>query len=123
MLGKSQTGSSTISVAQRKSNRMPDLMNEEAGEIKSNLDDLKKFSYHFVCVGGIGMSAIAQILRGQGHTVSGSDRNHDRKITPEIFQKLQSQGISLYPQNGSGVKQNTDFIVYLFLKEGLQEKM
>ncbi len=76
-----------------------------------NHGDLRKHSYHFVGIGGIGMSAIAQILRGQGHTVSGSDRNHDRKITPEIFQKLQSQGISLYPQNGSGIEQNTNFIV------------
>ena len=60
-----------------------------------NQGDLRKHSYHFVGIGGIGMSAIAQILRGQGHTVSGSDRNHDRKITPEVFQKLQSQGISV----------------------------
>ena len=90
---------------------MPDLMNEEAGEIKSNWDDLKKFSYHFVGVGGIGMSAIAQVLREQGHIVSGSDRNYDKQITPYLFSALVCKGISLHPQDGSGVKENTDFVV------------
>ncbi len=60
-------------------------MKEEAGEINANRDDLKKFSYHFIGVGGIGMSAIAQVLSEQGHTVSGSDRNYDKQITPYVF--------------------------------------
>jgi len=111
MLGKFQTGSATVSVAQRKSSRMPDLMNEEAGEIKRNWDDLKKFSYHFVGVGGIGMSAIAQVLREQGHIVSGSDRNYDKQITPYLFSTLVCKGISLHLQDGSGVKEGTDFVV------------
>ncbi|MBI5678760.1 MAG: UDP-N-acetylmuramate--alanine ligase, partial [Planctomycetes bacterium] len=86
-------------------------MKEEAGEINANRDDLKKFSYHFVGVGGIGMSAIAQVLSEQGHTVSGSDRNYDKQITPYVFSKLLSKGISLHPQDGSGVQENTDFVV------------
>lgn len=57
------------------------------------------------------MSSIAQVLREQGHTVSGSDRNYDRQITPHVFKKLTAKGISLYPQNGSGVSGNTNFIV------------
>lgn len=57
------------------------------------------------------MSSIAQVLREQGHTVSGSDRNYDRQITPHVFTKLMSKGISLHPQNGSGVSENTHFIV------------
>lgn len=69
------------------------------------------FSYHFVGIGGIGMSAIAQVLKEQGHIVSGSDRNYDRHITPSLFSGLISQGISVRPQNGSGVKKDTDFIV------------
>src|SRR3990170_4766764 len=68
-------------------------------------------SYHFVGVGGIGMSAIAQVLNEQGHTVSGSDRNYDKQITPYVFTKLLSNGISLHPQNGSGVQENTDLVV------------
>ncbi|HHT9122109.1 MAG TPA: UDP-N-acetylmuramate--L-alanine ligase [Candidatus Wunengus sp. YC63] len=86
-------------------------MKEEAGEINANRDDVKEFSYHFVGVGGIGMSAIAQVLSEQGHTVSGSDRNHDKQITPYVFLKLLSKGISLHPQDGSGVQENTDFVV------------
>src|SRR3990167_2689849 len=96
MLGKFQTSSATVSVAQRKSSQMPDL---------------KKFSYHFVGVGGIGMSAIAQVLREQGHIVSGSDRNYDKQITPYLFSALVCKGISLHPQDGSGVKEDTDFVV------------
>ena len=86
-------------------------MKEEAREINANRGDLKKLSYHFVGVGGIGMSAIAQVLSEQGHTVSGSDRNYDKQITPYVFSKLLSKGISLHPQDGSGVRENTDFVV------------
>ncbi len=57
------------------------------------------------------MSSIAQVLREQGHAVSGSDRNYDRQITSHVFKKLMTKGISLYPQNGSGVSENTNFIV------------
>ena len=57
------------------------------------------------------MSAIAQVLSEQGHTVSGSDRNYDKQITPYVFSKLLSNGISLHPQNGSGVQENTDLVV------------
>lgn len=73
--------------------------------------DLGRYSYHFVGVGGIGMSAIAQVLKEQNHTVSGSDRNYDKQITPYVFSRLVSQGISLHPQDGSGVSGNTDFVV------------
>lgn len=73
--------------------------------------DSREISYHFVGVGGIGMSAIAQVLREKGHIVSGSDRNYDRGIAHDVFSKLSIHGISLYPQDGSGVKENTDYVV------------
>lgn len=92
------------------------LVKEGLGESgKGSRADLVKhvalLSYHFVGVGGIGMSAIAQVLKKQGHTVSGSDRNYDKHITPYVFSKLLSQGISLHHQDGSGVNENTNFIV------------
>ncbi|HHT9129374.1 MAG TPA: UDP-N-acetylmuramate--L-alanine ligase [Candidatus Brocadiaceae bacterium] len=71
----------------------------------------EKFSYHFVGIAGIGMSAIAQVLKEQGDIISGSDRNYDKQITPYVFSTLSSQGISLYPQDGTGIKDNTDFVV------------
>lgn len=57
------------------------------------------------------MSAIAQVLREQGHVVSGSDRNYDTRVTPLVFSALASRGILLHPQDGSGVHEGTDFVV------------
>ena len=57
------------------------------------------------------MSSIAQVLREQGNTGSGSNRNYDRQITLRVFTKLMKKGISLHPQKGSGVSENTKFIV------------
>lgn len=74
-------------------------------------DNPGKLSYHFTGIGGIGMSAIAQVLKEQGHRVSGSDRNFDKRITTGIFSKLIAQGISLHLQNGSGVDENTDSVI------------
>lgn len=68
-------------------------------------------TYHFVGIGGIGMSALAQIMKSQGHKVSGSDRSNDNGWTPEIFRKLELQNITLYPQDGSGISYTTDFVV------------
>ncbi len=71
----------------------------------------KKLRYHFVGLGGIGMSALAQIIKTQGHYVSGSDRRNDKKQTPDVFQKLESLGINLSPQDGTGVDNALDFVV------------
>ena len=49
--------------------------------------------FHFVGIGGIGMSAIAQLLIAQGHTVSGCDNN----ITQQTIIALIKQGCSLSP--------------------------
>ncbi|MCF6159452.1 MAG: UDP-N-acetylmuramate--L-alanine ligase [wastewater metagenome] len=83
----------------------------EPPSVKGKEKGTKRLSYHFVGVGGIGMSAIAQVLKEQGHTVSGSDRNYDKHITPYLFSKLISQGISLYNQDGSCSIEDADCIV------------
>ncbi len=75
------------------------------------VDIKKRLRYHFVGIGGIGMSALAQITKLQGHFVGGSDRRNDNKQTPDVFHKMESQGISLFPQDGTGVDKKTDFIV------------
>ncbi len=74
-------------------------------------DTERRLRYHFVGIGGIGMSALAQITKSQGHFVGGSDRRNDKKQTPEVFHKLESQGIKLSPQDGTGVDKETDFVV------------
>ena len=59
---------------------------------------------YFLCgIGGSGMLPLALILRGRGAAVSGSDRALDQGRTPEKFDFLRTQGIRLYPQDGSGV--------------------
>ena len=74
--------------------------------------DIKKsLKYHFVGIGGIGMSALAQITKSQGHVVGGSDRRNDNRQTSEVFNKLESQGIRLSPQDGTGIDKETDFLV------------
>jgi UDP-N-acetylmuramate--alanine ligase len=67
--------------------------------------------YFFIGIGGSGMSAIAQILAGQGHGVSGSDRNYDRGVSAPFFSRLQELGIRLFPQDGSGVDEETECVV------------
>jgi UDP-N-acetylmuramate--alanine ligase len=47
--------------------------------------------FHFVGIGGIGMSAIAYILAKQGFTVSGSDLSKNR-----ITEKLQNFGVTVF---------------------------
>ncbi len=59
--------------------------------------------YFFCGIGGSGMLPLALILRGQGKTVAGSDRSLDQGRTPEKFDFLRAQGITLFPQDGSGV--------------------
>jgi UDP-N-acetylmuramate--alanine ligase len=53
--------------------------------------DFSGRSFHFVGIGGIGMSAIAHILAKQGFTVSGSDLSSNR-----ITKKLQDLGVKIF---------------------------
>ena len=54
------------------------------------------------------MNGVAQLAAHAGQTVSGSDR----AIGLEIFQTLEKQGITIVPQDGSGITKETDFVVY-----------
>lgn len=59
---------------------------------------------YFLCgIGGSGMMPLALLLRARGHEVSGSDRALDQGRTPDKFRFLRSQGVRLFPQDGSGV--------------------
>lgn len=57
------------------------------------------------------MLPLAVILKGMGHRVSGSDRSHDQGRTPEKFAWIAAQGITLYPQDGSGIADDLDALV------------
>lgn len=73
--------------------------------------DGKATHYFLSGIGGSGMLPLAQILKGLGYQVSGSDRSRDQGRTPEKFAALEAQGIHLYPQDGSGIKGNETLVV------------
>jgi len=49
------------------------------------------------------MLPLAQIARGLGYRVAGSDRSRDQGRTPEKFAWLETNGFALFPQDGSGI--------------------
>ena len=57
-----------------------------------------------VGIGGIGVSALAQLLVHLGYDVAGSDRGLDDPSKAHLYERLRHQGIRLYPQDGSGVR-------------------
>lgn len=68
---------------------------------------------HFVGIGGIGMSGLAQMCAYAGFVVSGSDRGSDRPENRRILDMLELQGIRIYPQDGSYIADGKpDVLVY-----------
>ena len=59
---------------------------------------------HFVGVGGIGMSALAQLFAAHGCEVSGSDRGAEQSENQAIIAPLRAQNIKIFPQDGSFIK-------------------
>jgi UDP-N-acetylmuramate--alanine ligase len=66
-------------------------------------EELLSRPFFFVGIGGSGMLPLAQILKGRGAVVAGSDRSYDQGRTPEKFAALKAQGFDLHPQDGSGL--------------------
>lgn len=64
---------------------------------------MNKKRYFLSGIGGSGMLPLALILKGLGHAVTGSDRGHDQGRTPVKFERLEADGVVLFPQDGSGV--------------------
>src|SRR3546814_5838623 len=60
-------------------------------------------SYFFCGIGGSGMLPLASIVAANGARVAGSDRPLDQGRTPAKFDYLRDQGITLFPQDGSGI--------------------
>lgn len=60
-------------------------------------------SYFFCGIGGSGMLPLAMIVAARGARVSGSDRSRDQGRSPEKFDWIESRGIALFPQDGSGI--------------------
>ncbi|WP_292024057.1 MULTISPECIES: UDP-N-acetylmuramate--L-alanine ligase [unclassified Brevundimonas] len=60
-------------------------------------------SYFFCGIGGSGMLPLAMIVQARGNAIEGSDRALDQGRTPEKFDWLRAHGVTLHPQDGSGV--------------------
>jgi UDP-N-acetylmuramate--alanine ligase len=61
-------------------------------------------SYFFCGVGGSGMLPLAMIIQARGAAIEGSDRALDQGRTPEKFDWLRAHGVTLHPQDGSGIR-------------------
>ena len=62
---------------------------------------------HLIGIGGVGMSALATALVRLGDEVTGADRTLG---TPNI-KFLESLGVKVYPDDGSGVDKSTDEVI------------
>ena len=66
---------------------------------------------HLVGVAGVGMNPLAQVLLAQGYRVTASDRYLDTGQQPATVAKLCRAGLTLFPQDGSGVDKRTEAVV------------
>ena len=64
----------------------------------------------FCGISGSGMSSLAQILKLSGYEVQGSDRNFDLHRDLENKEALENLGIKMFPQDGSGITADLDFV-------------
>ena len=65
----------------------------------------------FIGVAGVGMSAIAQYLKGTGKEVSGSDRYFKPDEYNKTKEQLEAEGIQCFLQDGGGISEKTDLVV------------
>ena len=63
--------------------------------------------YHFIGIGGIGMSGLARILLAQGKAVSGSDI-----VASALTEELQKQGATIYVGHDRAQVPKNSTVVY-----------
>src|SRR5262245_36384069 len=78
----------------------------------SSTEALRGRRYHFTGVGGSGMAPLAQLAASLGASVTGSDRNLDRGVDLPVFHSLRASGVTLVPQDGSGVDPGLDAMIH-----------
>ncbi|WP_292062082.1 UDP-N-acetylmuramate--L-alanine ligase [Brevundimonas sp. UBA7664] len=57
------------------------------------------------------MLPLAMIVQARGGRIEGSDRSRDQGRTPEKFAWLEAHGVTLHPQDGSGVTRSDQTVV------------
>ncbi len=65
---------------------------------------------HFIGIGGVGMNGLAQLAALANYSVTGSDRAYNPDS--ELFHALEHLGIRIFPQDGSGISEETAQVVY-----------
>ncbi|MEK7551793.1 MAG: UDP-N-acetylmuramate--L-alanine ligase [Patescibacteria group bacterium] len=76
--------------------------------IMNALDLNKVKSTHFIGIGGIGMSAVAQLFLSQGKKVSGSDTGSSK-----VTELLESKGAKIYfDQKAENFEKDVDLVIY-----------
>ncbi|MDX2273427.1 MAG: UDP-N-acetylmuramate--L-alanine ligase [Cyanobacteriota bacterium] len=73
----------------------------------STQDASRPGSYHFIGIGGVGMSALAHILVKQGHQVAGSDLSRNARTD-----QLQSLGVDIYQGHAAEHLQGDPQVIY-----------
>ena len=68
-------------------------------------------SYFFCGIGGSGMLPLAMIVQSRGGRIDGSDRSRDQGRTPDKFAWLAAHGVTLHPQDGSGLTDPDQIVV------------
>ncbi|HLT22641.1 MAG TPA: UDP-N-acetylmuramate--L-alanine ligase, partial [Bacteriovoracaceae bacterium] len=68
---------------------------------------LKQTKLHFIGIGGIGMSGIAEVLLGHGYQVSGSDLNSSK-----VTKNLEAKGAIIYHNHMASNVENSDLVIY-----------
>lgn len=72
------------------------------------LDDHKYSTVHFIGIGGISMSALAEILLSEGYNVSGSDTKDSL-----IIERLRKLGAKIYiGHDEKNLPENADLVIY-----------
>ena len=68
---------------------------------------LKKTKLHFIGIGGIGMSGIAEVLLDLGYEVSGSDLGESK-----VTENLKSKGAKIFKGHAASQVEGTNLIIY-----------
>ena len=72
-----------------------------------NINDHKYSNIHFIGIGGISMSGLAEILLSQGYKVSGSDRSSSK-----IVERLESLQAQIYIGHSKNNIKDYDLVIY-----------
>ena len=72
------------------------------------IDFNKPVAVHFIGIGGISMSGLAQVLLSRGFTISGSDN-----LKSALTEELRASGADIFiGQRASNISEDIDLVVY-----------